>query len=142
MKANVMWKDYRKQQKERREIRLPIRTKEILSLKNLFKIEEITPYQFRINQQIDIYPLHNRYHILETGERGGYREAKVFLMEFFFPRKFKKKTWFEKLINKFGYVKTYEHNTFTQGEDPKQKKQFRNLPLRNSLWNQTKSKNR
>ena len=75
-----IWKEYRQEQQDRRHLRLPIRTKQILSLRNLgYKIAKKTPYQFRINDVIDVYPIHNRYHNIKTGKRGGYRDIIEFI---------------------------------------------------------------
>jgi len=74
-KTTEMWKDYRKDQQERRSNRLSKRTNEILSLKGHI-VKQLTPYQFRIDGKVDVYPTHNRYHILATGKRGDYRKIK------------------------------------------------------------------
>ena len=72
------WNQYREEQKERRKKRLPVATDEIASLKECgFIVEEKTPYQFRINGLIDIYPIHRRYHVLKTGRRGNYNYGKL-----------------------------------------------------------------
>lgn len=34
------------------------------------KVEQITPYQFRIDGKIDLYPVNGLYHNLVTGKRG------------------------------------------------------------------------
>ena len=74
------WKDYRKQQQDRRHLRLPKRTKQILSLQSLgYKVIKITSFQFRINDIIDVYPIHNRYHNIKTNTRGGYRDIEEFI---------------------------------------------------------------
>ena len=77
------WRDSRLEQQERRRKRLPIRVAELMELKKAgFTIEQKTPYQFRVNGVLDIYPIHNRYHDLQTGERGGFRDVRDFVVQF------------------------------------------------------------
>ena len=64
--------DYKEAQQKRRAIRLPIRTAEILALRQEgYKVEQKTDYHFRINDTIDLWPIHNRYHNIKTNRRGG-----------------------------------------------------------------------
>lgn len=65
------WRDYRESQKKRRKERLPIRVAEIMSLP--FKVQKLTEYQFRVEDKVDLFPVHRRYHILKTGKRGDYK---------------------------------------------------------------------
>lgn len=75
---NDLWKDYRNEQKNRRIKRLPYRTKIILSLKNKgYKVEKKTEYQFRINDFLDIYPIHCRFHNIKTNKRGGFNPKDI-----------------------------------------------------------------
>lgn len=68
------WRGYRQDQQARRAERLPVRTDEIFALRNEgYKVEQLTPYQFRINGVLDLYPIHNRWHHINTGQRGGTR---------------------------------------------------------------------
>ena len=79
-----MWHDMREAQQERRAKRLPLRTTEILSLKDDgFDVEEKTPYQFRINGRLDLFPTHNRYHDIRKNIRGGYGAVIPFVKKFF-----------------------------------------------------------
>jgi hypothetical protein len=49
-----------------------------------FRIEEMTPYQFRINGRLDIYPIRRRYHDVKRDARGTYNATVTeFLKEFF-----------------------------------------------------------
>lgn len=76
------FKEYRKAQQERRAARLPVRTKEICNLvMDGYSVERMTDYQFRINDRLDIYPIHNRYHDIKSGERGGFKTLKGLLMK-------------------------------------------------------------
>ena len=69
-------------QQQRRQKRLPKRTTEIFSLREKgYKIKQLTHYQFRINDKVDIYPTHNRYHILKSKERGGYKKLDEVLIK-------------------------------------------------------------
>ncbi len=36
------------------------------------KVVQLTPYQFRIDDAIDLYPKNHRFHNLKTGKRGFY----------------------------------------------------------------------
>ena len=82
--TSELWRDYREEQKTRRLERLPKRTEEILSLSKLgFKVEQKTEYQFRINDRLDLYPIHNRYHDIEKNRRGGYKNVCEFVNRFF-----------------------------------------------------------
>lgn len=76
------YSEYREAQKERRAKRLPIRTEEILKLRELgYTVDEKTAYQFRVNDVIDLYPIHNRYHNIKTDKRGGYKTATEFILK-------------------------------------------------------------
>jgi hypothetical protein len=33
----------------------------------------LSPYQARIDGVVDLFPTHRKYHVLKTGQRGGYR---------------------------------------------------------------------
>jgi hypothetical protein len=66
-------KEDRDAQQNRRAERLPIRTAEIEELRNLgYRVEMLTPYQFRVNGFFDLYPIHHRWHNTITGSRGEY----------------------------------------------------------------------
>ena len=48
-------------------------TREIMALASKgFKVIMLTPFQYRINNAVDMYPTQARYHVLKTGERGRY----------------------------------------------------------------------
>lgn len=67
------FKDYREQQKERRLKRLPVRTEAILALSELgYIVDKKTDYHFRINETLDIFPIHVRFHNIKTNKRGGF----------------------------------------------------------------------
>ena len=75
-----IWQAYREDQKLRRLERLRPRTEEILALTNLgYKVKQFTPYHFRIDDLIDVFPIHNRYHKLIYNKRGGYRNVTEFI---------------------------------------------------------------
>ena len=79
-----LWKDYKEAQQDRRAKRLPIRTEQILSLRSRgLQVKQLTPYQFRINASVDVWPIHNRYHNLNTNERGGYKDIFQLCQKFF-----------------------------------------------------------
>jgi len=72
-----LWKEYKRAQQPRREKRLPKRQDIIESISRIrgFLVTKLTDYQFRIKHErsekiVDIYPIHLRYHIINTNERG------------------------------------------------------------------------
>lgn len=82
------WDFYKEAQKSRRETRLPIRRRQILGLRSKgFNVRELTPYQYRINGEIDVYPIHNKFHNLKSGRRGGYKDVEQFIDRHFHKRK-------------------------------------------------------
>ncbi|HNX02159.1 MAG TPA: hypothetical protein PLE33_05945 [Candidatus Cloacimonas sp.] len=47
------------------------RTEQIIALSKYgYDVKELTPYQFRINGILDIYPTRNKYHFLPMNKRG------------------------------------------------------------------------
>jgi hypothetical protein len=77
------YQNYRERQQQRRAERLPVRQGEIEALGSSFKVVKLTPYQYRINDVLDLYPIHNRYHALKPNKRGGYKSATEFVNNFF-----------------------------------------------------------
>jgi hypothetical protein len=76
------WREYRQEQQARREKRLPVRTAAILALRSEgFVVTKLTEYCFRINGRLDLYPVHNRWHDIQTNQRGGARDLVVFVRE-------------------------------------------------------------
>lgn len=66
------WSQYKDEQKERRQERLPVRQKEIEDLALIgYEVKKITEYQYRINNTYDLYPIHNRWHHLKTNKEAG-----------------------------------------------------------------------
>ena len=79
-----MWSEYRQAQKDRRAERLPIRQGQIEELKKEgFRVRKLTDFQFRINELLDVYPTHNRFHDLKRKRRGGFRNVSEFVRRFF-----------------------------------------------------------
>lgn len=63
------WKEYKQKQLERREERRKERAKVFLRLEaDGFEVEKLTPYHYRINGVLDIFPSHGKYSDL-TEER-------------------------------------------------------------------------
>lgn len=82
--TSEFWDDVKEGQRKRRDKRLPVRTKNLLELqKEGFKVEEKTMYHFRVNDCLDIWPTHNRFHDLKRNKRGGYPEVTEFVRNFF-----------------------------------------------------------
>lgn len=48
-------------------------------LEEKYTVKYLTPYQWRINGKVDIYPVNRRYHILATNKRGSYNDMHSFL---------------------------------------------------------------
>lgn len=72
MSGMVDWESYRGQQQVRRKNRLGPRSEAILALKvQGYMVEQKTEYHFRINNRLDVWPIHNRWHDLKTNQRGG-----------------------------------------------------------------------
>lgn len=70
------WREYHRAQQQRRADRLGPRTDEILALrKKGYTVRQFTEYQFRIDDALDLFPIHKRYHVLKTGVRGTYQTA-------------------------------------------------------------------
>lgn len=70
---SALWKEYRRAQRQRRAARLPARTEQILGLSSFgLTVRRITDYQYRINEALDLYPVHRRFHNFRTQERGTY----------------------------------------------------------------------
>jgi len=78
-----IWRDYKEEQQARRLKRLPIRTRQIIGLKESgFTVRQLTPYQFRINENIDVFPIHNRFHDIKKNRRGGYKDINLFVSKY------------------------------------------------------------
>lgn len=76
------WSQYKDEQKERRQERLPVRQKEIEDLALIgYEVKKITEYQYRINNTYDLYPIHNRWHHLKTNKRGGAKNLAEFIKQ-------------------------------------------------------------
>lgn len=68
----IDWESYRGQQQVRRRDRLGKRAEKILALRvQGYSVEELSPTHFRINNRLDVWPIHNNWHDLKTNERGG-----------------------------------------------------------------------
>lgn len=76
------WDWYKSDQWKRRQKRLPIRSQRILDLRRRgYTVEQKTEWHFRVNGRIDLWPIHNRWHDLETNERGGAKDLAIFVKE-------------------------------------------------------------
>ena len=55
----------------------PERIREILALRELgYDVKKLTEFQFRINNCVDLYPTHRRFHHLGSEQRGRYQSAR------------------------------------------------------------------
>jgi hypothetical protein len=79
-----LWRKVREAQKERRSKRLPMRSAEIMGLvEQGFKVEKKSDYHFRINDLLDLHPIHNRWHDLRKNRWGGAKNLADFAIHFF-----------------------------------------------------------
>lgn len=83
------WREYKADIKKRREERRGPRIRQIMELKtDGYLVEQLTPYQFRINREVDVYPTNNRYCLLKFQRWGRYRDVKELIKKIIKP-----KTW-------------------------------------------------
>jgi hypothetical protein len=69
-----IWNEVKRQRREYLDKVVPDRIKDIESLRRKgYKVRMITPYQFRINDALDLFPTHQRFHNLRTQKRGSYK---------------------------------------------------------------------
>jgi hypothetical protein len=66
-------RDYRRQSNERRRKRNVDWIERFRQEHPEHDVEELTPYQFRIDDTLDIYPTSQLFHNIETGARGSYK---------------------------------------------------------------------
>jgi hypothetical protein len=63
-------------QRQNKEIRRNKETPKILALTaHGFTVEQLTPFHFRVNRVLDLFPTNRKYHYLPTQERGRYNDA-------------------------------------------------------------------
>ena len=75
------WKDYGDIQQKRRRGRLQTGMREIVRLREFgYSVERKTDFQWRVNEEVDLYPIHKRYHVLRTGKRGDYHNATALIL--------------------------------------------------------------
>jgi len=72
-----MWRGHKEDMKKMRDSRRAQFHETIIELRNAgFEVVEITPFQYRINECLDIYPQNKRYHDIIKNERGDIRGIK------------------------------------------------------------------
>lgn len=72
------------EQQARRAARLPIRQREIEALAEQgFEIKRLTEWQYRVNNCLDLYPIHNRWHDIKKNRRGGAKNLAEFTKHYF-----------------------------------------------------------
>ncbi len=54
--------------------------RETLEIEHGLKIEELTPYQFRIDGDLDIYPTRRKWHDISMNTRGTYTDLVDFVV--------------------------------------------------------------
>lgn len=88
--------DYKEAQRARRAKRLPIRTEEILALRSEgFRVEQKTEWHLRIYGvrygrpcEVDVWPIHNRFHLIRENKRGGAKNLADFVRAYFAGRSY------------------------------------------------------
>ena len=79
----ALWTEYRRAQRDRRRARLPGRVEDIQHLvAKGFTVAELTPYHYRVDGALDLFPVHRRYHHLPSGKRGGYTNTTAIAVRF------------------------------------------------------------
>ena len=86
--CSEFWKDIREAGKEKhrkwRDETANVIDSKLIKLKNLgFQIKNLTPYQIRINNQLDIYWQSQRYHDVKKNKRGNYDNLEKFIQKYF-----------------------------------------------------------
>lgn len=77
-KVKEGWRDHKEDMENMRRRRRDQFAKVIKEFRDLgFEVEKISPYQFRFNDSIDIYPSNKKYHNLKTKVRGEIRGVNV-----------------------------------------------------------------
>lgn len=69
--------------RERRGNRRAVGTVEIYQLGPAYRVERKSPYHFRINGVLDVWPTNRRFHCLRTQERGGYQSLDLLVRAHF-----------------------------------------------------------
>ena len=83
------WREHKAELKKRKEERRIPRIRQILGLRSEgYKVDQLTPYQFRVNDEVDLYPTNNRYCLLRYQRWGRYRDAVELIKKIIKP-----KTW-------------------------------------------------
>lgn len=78
-----LWREHRREGQERRAERLPARAAEIEALRaGGFIVVQLSDYHYRIDDRLDLFPVHQRYHWLEKDIRGRYSNATGCAMKF------------------------------------------------------------
>lgn len=73
-------------QRQVRQSRRDKATEEIIQLKEKgYLVISLTPYQFRINGILDLYPTNHRYHHIPTDKRGSYDKPEEIVKKLFWP---------------------------------------------------------
>ena len=82
MSGEGLWDFYKHEQQRRREARLRPRTAAFLAVREEgYEVEQKSLYHFRVNDRLDLYPIHNRWHDLQTQERGGAQDLAQFVKQ-------------------------------------------------------------
>lgn len=81
-----MFDSFREARKERHEKKLASfvdkQMQQLTAL--LYDVKKLTPYQYRINDALDIFPISSKYHDIKRNKRGRYGNVITFVKEFNF----------------------------------------------------------
>lgn len=81
-----MWREHRKELQARRADRRSGNTREIEALRDEgFTVRRLNECQFRIDEQLDLFPTNRRYHFIPRNKRGSYKKARD-VVQAFFPK--------------------------------------------------------
>lgn len=71
-----MWRMYRQDLRARRAKRRTHNTPDVLALRDAgYTVREVSPFHFRVNDTLDLFPTNRRFHWLPTNRRGFYTSA-------------------------------------------------------------------
>lgn len=71
--TNEMWRDIRNDRRKYKQNNRDLFLSFLEDIKGMHKVVQLTEYQYRIDDTLDIYPSNRKWHLLKTGERGQFR---------------------------------------------------------------------
>lgn len=71
--TNQMWRDVKDGQRRYKQNNRDLFLSFLDEVKDAHTVVKLTPYQYRIDGRLDIYPSNRKWHLIKTGERGQFR---------------------------------------------------------------------